>query len=213
MSAYLDIVHHYERCLDTHGTGAEAVDWKDEASAQIRYNVMHGLFEHEEDPVRILDFGCGLGAFKDFLDARHSSAIYEGLDLSPAFAQATRDRHPNVPVHCLDIMQGPGDLPTYDYIVMNGIFTRRETLSENEMMDYLGRLTTAAWGLCSRGLAFNVMSHAVDWKSDTLFHPDASALVDCVSSTLSRHFTLRNDYGLHETTVYVYADPQSWEDS
>ncbi|MEM7058118.1 MAG: class I SAM-dependent methyltransferase [Pseudomonadota bacterium] len=209
MAAYLDIVRHYERCLEQHGAGAEAVDWKDETSARIRYGVMHGLFAHERERVRVLDFGCGLCAFKDHLDDQGVDVAFEGLDLSPAFADAARARHRDVPVHCLDILDGTDGLPTFDYIIMNGIFTRRETLKEGDMMEYLVRLTRAAWGLTSRGLAFNVMSDAVDWKSDTLFHPDMAALARAVTENLSRHFTLRSDYGLYETTVYVYAQPKT----
>ncbi|MEM6622012.1 MAG: class I SAM-dependent methyltransferase [Pseudomonadota bacterium] len=205
---YRAIVAHYERCLETHGTGARAVDWKNAASAQTRYGVMRGLFAHEREPVSILDFGCGLGAFRTYLDGMDSPAVaYEGLDLSPAFAEATRQAHPGVTVHCLDVLQDDSALPEYDYAVLNGIFTRRETLSETEMLDYLARLTLAVFRKCRRGLAFNVMSHAVDWKAETLFHPAPGDLVDLITTHLSHHFSLRNDYGLYECTCYVYREP------
>jgi SAM-dependent methyltransferase len=207
---YREIVRHYERCLEAYGTGARAVDWKDEAAARTRYGAMHGLFAHETGPVSVLDFGCGLGAFKDHLDATDGPAVaYDGLDLSPAFAAQTRARHPGVTVHCFDVLEDDTPLPDYDYAVMNGIFTRREPLSHDEMLDYLARLAGVVFRHCRRGLAFNVMAHAVDWKADALFHPTPTELADLIAAHLSRHFVLRNDYGLYESTCYVYREPRS----
>ena len=38
--SYHEIVAHYERCLEEHGTGPRAVDWKDAHGAVTRYDVM-----------------------------------------------------------------------------------------------------------------------------------------------------------------------------
>lgn len=207
--SYREIVRHYERCLETHGAGARAVDWKDKTAARIRYAVMADLFTYEADAISVLDFGCGLGAFKDYLDEVHGPAIvYEGLDLSPEFAARARERHPDITIHCLDVLKDDSALPSYDYAVLNGIFTRRAPLSHGDMLDYLGRLAGVVWRHCRRGLAFNVMSHAVDWKGGDLFHPGPTELADVIAANLSPHFTLCNDYGLYECTCYVYREPR-----
>ena len=90
---------------------------------------------------------------------------------------------------------------------MNGIFTRRHDLPLSDMTDYMRQLVTRAFGLARVGLAFNVMSEVVDWEVDTLYHPRLSELAQFVGKRLSKHFVLRNDYGLHETTCYVYREP------
>ena len=48
------------------------------------------------------------------------------------------------------------------------------------------------------------MSAQVEWKRDDLFHLPLDRLADFLSANLSRHFVIRNDYGLYEYTVYIY---------
>ena len=208
--SYMEIISHYENCLSKHKTGAKAVDWKNEDSANTRYEVMLGLIPSSKEPVRILDFGCGLGGLKTYIDKHKLNHIeYEGLEISKAYAKAARKNHPGVKIHCLDILKDKAKLSNYDYIVLNGIFTRRENMSETQMLEYLRRVTEKLFPYARHGIAFNVMSQNVDWKSNELFHPSNNELVSVISKSLSPHFVLRNDYGLYETTCYVYQEPTS----
>jgi SAM-dependent methyltransferase len=205
--SYRRIVQHYEDCLKEHGAGARAVDWKSDADAAQRYDVMLGLVRSDTRTQTLLDFGCGLAGLKDHITARGLKHVaYEGLDLSPDFAAAARQRHPDVPIHCCDILDPATQLGQVDYVVMNGIFTRRHDLTNEEMTDYMHRLLVRAYNLARVGLAFNVMSECVDWKGEALYHPPLSDLANFVSGSLSKHFALRNDYGLYECTCYVYRD-------
>ncbi|MFT6034498.1 MAG: hypothetical protein ACI9XJ_000064 [Marivirga sp.] len=55
-----------------------------------------------------------------------------------------------------------------------------------------------------KGMAFNVMSKAVDWERWDLFHLSTDVLIDFLAKEVSRNFIIRNDYGLYEYTVYIY---------
>src|SRR5262245_24641484 len=205
---YLSIVAHYEKCLRDFGEGPRAVDWRSADDAALRYEVMLGLVREPKAGASLLDFGCGLGAFKAYMQQTgYASVRYTGLEISPEFARAARERDPSMAVLCMDVLAEGSDLPDFDYIVMNGIFTRRHDASVEEMDRYLRALLTIVYASCRKGLAFNVMSKAVDWESDVLFHPEPGALLAFVASNLTRNFVLRNDYGLHETTCYLYREP------
>jgi SAM-dependent methyltransferase len=202
------IVAHYEDCLRTHGAGAQAVNWKSAEDAALRYDVMLGLVQDPAQPAALLDFGCGLAALKMHMQARGFEALdYTGLEISPEFAAAARAAHPEAKIICLDVLADASALGSFDYIVMNGIFTRRHDLSIEQMDAYMRRLLPVLFERCRIGLAFNVMSKAVDWENDELFHPEPGALLAFIGHALSRHYVLRNDYGLHETTLYVYRQP------
>lgn len=202
---YMEIISHYENCLKEHKSGAKAVDWKDEESANIRYRVMLDLIQSQKVPVKVLDFGCGLGGLKNYIDKQKLNHIkYEGMEISKAYAKAASKNHPDIKIHCLDILKDNAKVLNYDYILLNGIFTRRENMSETQMLEYLKRVTEKLFPHASLGIAFNVMSENVDWKSNELFHPNNSELTRIISKSLSPHYVLRNDYGLYETTCYVY---------
>jgi hypothetical protein len=57
------------------------------------------------------------------------------------------------------------------------------------------------------GIAFNVMTAQADWERNDLFHLPLDRLSDFLTRELSRHFVIRNDYGLYEYTTYLYHEP------
>lgn len=202
------IIAHYEDCLRSHGDGARAVDWKSAEDAARRYDVMLGLVRDPAHPASLLDFGCGLGALRAHAERAGFGALrYTGLEASAEFAMAARSRNPGTEILRLDVLAEGAVLPDFDYIVMNGIFTRRQDLTVPAMEQYMQRLLAVLFKSCRVGLAFNVMSKFVDWEGEALFHPDPGALLTFIGATLTRHFVLRNDYGLHETTFYLYREP------
>jgi SAM-dependent methyltransferase len=206
---YREIISHYERCLEQHGAGARAVDWKNETSAETRYDIALGLIPDDVEDGVVLDFGCGLAGLRDHMEIRGLGRhAYIGLEISEKFAVAARARRPDLRIETGDALASTQMHLPCDYLVMNGVFTRRQTLDEDAMMEYMQRLVSRVWPWVSRGLSFNVMSRAVDWHGEGLFHADPGLLVSWLGSSVSRHFVLRNDYGLHETTVYVYREPQ-----
>jgi SAM-dependent methyltransferase len=202
---YRRIVAYYETCLRKFGNGPLAVNWKSERDAEIRYDIMLEVIRSNPSAITLLDFGCGLAALKDHIDRRgHANIAYSGLDLSPEFADAAARRHPESVIHCCDVLAEDCNLPTFDYVVMNGIFTRRHDLEEAEMTRYMHELCTRVFAFCRIGMAFNFMSQFVDSRDPALYYPSLADVAEFVATRLSRQFALRNDYGLFESTFYVY---------
>jgi SAM-dependent methyltransferase len=200
-------VAHYESCLERHGDTYLGVDWPNAWDAERRYDVMLDIIPPEApERVTLLDFGCGAAHLYEHIRKRsldHRIA-YSGLDLSPKFTALCRRKFPNVPCYCLDVLASDADLPDFDYIVMNGVFTEKLSLSQAEMIAYFQTLVTRMFAKTHVGLAFNVMSMQVEWERSDLFHLSFDVLAAFLSETLSRHFVIRHDYRLYEYTAYVY---------
>ena len=165
-----------------------------------------------DEPVTLLDFGCGLAHLLDYIDRepRYRHVQYTGLDLSPKYLQAAKARRPDGVVSAARRRsQSDEDLPEFDYVIMNGVFNFRGQIAEDSMLEYWQRLTSVAFKHCRRGLAFNVMSTLVDWERDDLFHLSFDAMARHVGRALSRHFVIRHDYGAYEYTTYVYRSPSA----
>ena len=204
---YAEIVEHYESCLRAHGDSHRGVDWPNADDAKTRYGIMLDVIRQSSGPVRLLDLGCGASHLYQFLnDARREDIDYSGIDLSPEFIQLCRKKFPDRPYFCLDILDPNTDVPTFDYVVMNGVFTEKRSLSFDEMWQYVQSMLGRAFQLASAGMAFNVMSTHVDWERDDLFHLPLDTLAEFLTRSVSRHFVIRNDYGLYEYTAYVYHD-------
>jgi hypothetical protein len=202
------IIEHYESCLARHGDTNLGVDWPNQADAEKRYLVMLEVVREPFVGLTLLDFGCGASHLYPYLQSsRFAGLEYHGLDASPAFCALSREKYPQNDYVCLDVIAEPGELGEFDYVVMNGVFTEKRDLTFEEMFEYFKQVMRIVFPKVRRGLAFNVMSKAVDWERSDLFHVPTDLLISFMANELTRHFIIRNDYGLYEYTVYVYKEP------
>lgn len=200
------IVAACEAYLDRHGDCYLGVGWtKSQADTDRRYQVMLEVVREPDTEVSVLDFGCGLSHLYEYaLRTGRDGIRYSGLDLSEKFLAVSRAKHPGTPYYQVDILQQPDELPSFDYVVMNGIFTLKADHSFEEMWTYVTDVLRAVFAKATKGITFNVMSKQVDWERDDLFHVPFDTLASFLTSELSRHFVIRHDYGLYDYTVYVY---------
>ncbi|MSO69852.1 MAG: class I SAM-dependent methyltransferase [Alphaproteobacteria bacterium] len=208
---YHGIITHYERCLAEHGPNHRGVDWPNAPDLATRFDVMLGVVRATPARPSVLDLGCGPGLLLDHLRAtgRQDALDYNGVDLSQAMIEAGTRLWPSVQFSRRDILEQPFDEKSFDYVIMNGVLTEKESLSAAAMTAYAERLIEAAFRCCRVGIAFNVMSAHVDRKRDDLFHWPFDALMSFLKARVTRHVTLRADYGLYEYTVYAYRTASS----
>lgn len=205
MKKYKKIISHYEACLEQHGDTHLGVDWPNLADAQKRYQVMLALIKPQQSKEKLLDFGCGTAHLYDYILAKKIENIeYAGLDISPKFCSVAQQKYPQNTFYCMDILENTQEMPVFDYVIMNGVFTEKRELSFEEMWTYFQKMLKKVFSFTHKGLAFNVMSKAVDWEREDLFHLPTDMLIDFLAKNISRNFVIRNDYGLYEYTVYIY---------
>jgi SAM-dependent methyltransferase len=202
-----------EACVATlhhHGDTFQGAGYTKSAdNARRCYSVMRDLIRPASDPVTIVDLGCGLGHFYEFLrdhGAGHDFR-YVGIDLSADHLAICRAKYPGVDFRQADVLVNPDQLPQCDYVVMNGLFNYRGETTQDEMVKYFHAMLQAVWPRCSRGMAFNVMSRLVDWERQDLFHLSFDEVATFVWGGLSRHVAIRQDYAMYEFTTYVYREP------
>ena len=182
--SYLTLRDHYESKLREHGDNHRGVDWPNRPDAEKRYDVMLGVIRETATPVTVLDIGCGLAHLYDRIIESHLDRrlVYEGLDISAAFIEASRARHPQVRFHQADILAPDSALVSarqYDYVVLNGVFTEKLAMSHAAMSDFFQNMLAAAYQFARKGVAFNVMTKHVDWERDDLFHLPFDEMAGC----------------------------------
>ncbi len=207
---YLKIVEHYEACLRKYGDNHLGVDWPVEEDASLRYSVMLDII-HEYRKCTLLDFGCGAAHLLDFIQLnKFEHIIYTGLDISAKYISLCRKKFPEGNFIRKDILEDTDDIPDFDYIIMNGVFTEKRELSFPEMYSYFKKVILSLYKKANTGMAFNVMSKQVDWERDDLFHLPLDLLAEFLTKKVTRHFVIRNDYGLYEYTIYLFKQPLTW---
>lgn len=207
-SPFNKIISHYESCLDKHGDNHLGVDWPKLEDVDKRYKVMLDIISFDNNKnksISLLDFGCGTAHLLAYIKQNNiENLAYSGLDISQKFVDVAKKKFPETSFFCQDILQSVIDFPTFDYVIMNGVFTEKRELTFDEMWNYFIKIITVIYEKCNKGFAFNVMSKNVDWERDDLFHVSYDLLSSFLCKNLSRSHVIRNDYGLYEYTVYVY---------
>lgn len=195
---YNKIIERYEKCFDLYGDTHLGVEWKTKESANKRYEIMLQLMKNKGS---LLDFGCGLASLLDY--AKDLSLDYTGLDISHKYTQFCKEKYPKTRFIRIDVLN-ENFTEVFDYIIMNGVFTCKDALEFNEMLEYFKCLTAKLFNYNTKiGLAFNVMSEYVDYEKEYLFHLPISIATNFITK-LTKNFVIRHDYGLYEYTVYLY---------
>ncbi len=202
---YRQITTCTESYFEREGDTPLGMGWPNVADAVRRYEVMLDVIRDRSRQVRLLDFGCGTGHLYQYIQSQNNLKIeYHGIDLSPKFIDTASARHPEINFTCGDVLLHPEILQTYDYIIINGVFTSRVEMSYDVMLNFWQQTVKLLFNKASHGLAFNAMSKHVDWERDDLFHLPLDTVAAFLCRELSRHFIIRNDYGLYEFATYVY---------
>lgn len=206
MKKYTEIVKHYEDCLAKHGDNHLGVDWPKIEDVDTRYRIMLDIIQFckEAENITLLDFGCGTAHLKEYIHKNNFRNItYAGLDLSSKFVEVAKYKYPESAFYCMDILEAGQNLPQFDIIIMNGVFTEKRALSFDEMWEYFQKMISIVFKHAKKGISFNVMSKNVDWERDDLFHLPLDLLTGFLCKNITRDFVIRNDYGLYEYTVYL----------
>jgi len=202
---YLNIVSHYEACFEKYGDSPKGVDWPNADDAQIRHSIMLDVIKNKNDNLTLLDFGCGLSHLYDYIKVqKYRNIKYSGLDISRKFINKSKQKYPQNTYYCYDILKNKLQLPKFDYIIANGVFTEKQNLTFTEMFDYTKNMINKIFNHSKIGLSVNFMSHHVDWTREDLFHLPFDKLANFLRNNISKNFTFRQDYGLYEYTTYIY---------
>jgi dTDP-4-amino-4,6-dideoxygalactose transaminase len=210
---YTEIVGHYDSCLRRYGDTALGAGWPNEADRQTRFEVMLDVISGDGSArAKLLDVGCGTGElFRVARLHKRPSIDYQGVDLSELPLQYAREKFPNASFLRLDILEATNHQLNHlaaDYCVINGLFTVKQTLSNQEMWEFMTAVVSRLWRITDKAIAFNVMSKQVDWEREDLFHVSLDRMASFLHELAGRSVTLRSDYGLYEYTCYIRKKPQ-----
>lgn len=192
----------------------EAVLWPNAEDLPHRFHALLNGVDwsrySSEEPLRLLDLGCGPGFLLNYLG--HAGLIdrvdYTGVDLNPDVLAAARERWPERRFLERDVRSEPFPDGLFDYAVLCGVFTVRFSLNEADMRTLLIETLQAIWPSTVDGLAYNVMSKHVDWERDDLFHlPCDDALTIARDFLGTRQVRILHDYGLFEYSCVVSREP------
>lgn len=199
---------HFRPLLAAHGQSFKAVDWGSKEGQTLRFSVLVQLLEHartvhNQEPLgtSILDVGCGLGHFRDYLDVLGFHGTYKGIDILPEMVSEAKRRHPNSKFDCYNLFQERTLPGSFDYVMASGIFFCGDEKGMHEAISIL-------FENCNQGLAFNSLSAWCEEKDEGEFYACPVKTIE-FCRTLTPWLALKHDYMPNDFTIFMYKEKNS----
>jgi SAM-dependent methyltransferase len=193
---------YYEAKLRDHGATPLGVDWNGETSQRVRFNELSKVIvEPGVEVFSVDDYGCGYGAYLDYLHERGFKHLdYFGLDISAGMVNEARRLHTQGAFEV-----GSTSPRVADYAVTSGIFNVALDQERASWEQYIRDTLDAMHAATRRGFAFNCLTSYSDaeYRRPYLYYGDPSFFFDHCKRRYSRQVALLHDYGLYEFTIIV----------
>lgn len=196
-------IAYYQSKLAEHGAGARGMDWKDEATQRLRFEVIARSIDFSGTP-SILDVGCGAGAFFDFCRERGHGIRYLGVDVVPEMVAACRQKHGEESAMLGTTADLLARAERYDYVIASGTFNAKLDAPEHEWREYFHANIRAMFDLCRVAAIVNMMTCFVDYRYDRLYYATPDEIGTLAVQHMSRRFVIDHNYPLYEMTATIF---------
>lgn len=192
---------HYRNLLLKHGDSAESAQYSSRFSQEKRFEILVQIADL--NGASILDFGCGSGHLATYLDSKKVKFTYTGVDVVEEFFDVAHKKSPNGSrFGTLEEFEQE----KFDYIFVSGVFNNKRKNNRKFYQESLRKL----FSMCSKGIAFNMMSTYVDYQDTSLFYESPERVFQFVKKELTPFVQLRHDYEVKlgvipfEFAIYAY---------
>ena len=192
-----DIVQRYAARFAEHGVDARSLNPGDLAKYRRQHEVHASI--GPLDGASILDVGCGLAHYYEFLRERGTKVSYVGYDLVPPFIEADRERFPEATFEVRDVTRGVAH--ETDYVVMCQVFNR--TFESSDNVEVAKKAIEVTFASARIGVSIDMLSKYVNYEEPhlTYFSPEE---MFSFAKTLTPFVKLRHDYLPPHFTLFLY---------
>jgi len=178
--------------------------WRNAEWQRRRYDILSGLFSEDDRQggLTITDFGCGYGAFFDYLKDRPvmDGSRYTGIDMSAAMIQQAQttieDTRATFQRHLIATEAA-------DYTFVCGTYNMNMGADEDEWADYVKASLAQLWSKTNKALGFNMLRSDAPEKYQSLYYADGEEFLDFCRNNLSPDVTYSNDNPLPDWTIFI----------
>lgn len=209
-----EITEYFEGLLEKHGDHYLSLDWKSKESQLVRFSVLLDIisFAEKKEGFSILDVGCGIGHFYEFLQGAGLLDTlridYSGIDISRKMIDFSKKKFPKIDFQVVDLISDKFDRK-FDYAACSGIFNVRmaDTASHK---DTVKKMLSRMYHLSDHGVSANFLSQSSIYLIPEGETTETSKYVffseeEVISwvKAISGKYIVRHDYHPGDFTVYM----------
>ena len=198
------VLASFEKRVAQFGADPRSAFWKDEEWQKRRHDILSRLFDEPDrlGGISITDFGCGYGAFFDYLADRPvmKNSRYTGIDMSAAMIEEAnariRDSRATFQSHLIAT-------ETADYTVVSGTYNMNLGANRDEWADYVKASLEQLWSKTTKAMGFNMLRFDAPDQYPGLYYADGMEFVKFCNETLSPDITYTDDRPLPDWTIII----------
>jgi len=195
----------YGRRLDQCGATAKGVFWKGEVWQRRRFERLMEIIDDADmasGGVSINDFGCGYGAFFEYL-AEYPvlrGSTYYGYDISQEMIAACRDRinDPRASFH-----RKMWASKHADYSFASGTYNLNGDADADQWQEYVEASLRQLWHRTGKALAFNMLRDDEEECYDGLYYADPEKVLRFCRKHLSEDVEMFDERPMPDVTFFV----------
>ena len=199
---------HYQQLFKSHGVSEKSVQYADRQTHWARFAYISQFIDKEHS---ILDLGCGLGHFYEFMKKNNFRGNYCGADIVSEFISNCKERFKEDKKASFILLKEDDMLSRdFDFIIVSGVFNNKRNNNKVFMLETIREMFKA----CKVGVAINAMSTYVDYKEKHLYYFKPEKLFNFAKKELGGHPILNHNYKLHsdgfphDYTLTIFKNPQ-----
>jgi SAM-dependent methyltransferase len=190
--------NYYRVQLEGHVAPERRVGWNSVHSQQVRFEALASVGNLRGS--RILDVGCGLGAFWGYLKKKRIKADYTGVDLFPNVIAEAKRHFPDARFEARVLMKDPYPARSFDYAFLSGVFN----VKVKDNWRYMGSLLRCVLKQTRKGVAFNVLNADSGLKEKDRFTVSPKELVAFGKKLGVSKVHLLDHYHPMDLTLFLY---------
>lgn len=187
------LVERYSTRLAKFGDDPRTLGWDKRESQQLRFGVAIDSFDFSGRS--ILDVGCGLADFRNFLIERGvQPASYAGCDINADLLARCRALQPDCAFHQANLLVDDVPGAPFDVVTLFGVVNFRFGDFSNE--DFARGMIRRAFDCCREAVVIDMLTAENDSsypKEDFVYYYDPAEMLRFALS-ITPHVALRHDY-------------------
>lgn len=188
----------YQDRIDKFGVSFDSLNSGDEEKQLLRCGAHLSAINKEKS--HVLDIGCGLGYFYEFLLKNHSNIKYTGYDIMIDYILFCKENYVNADFECRNIFE-VGISGIYDTVVMSQVLNNRYSNSDN--LEVMCNAIELAFNHSTISVSIDMMSSYVDFESPELYYYQPEAIFKFAKS-LTKKVRLLHEYRPYEFCIQLF---------
>ena len=184
---YKNIVNFYKENINYFGTTNKGIGWSSSKAKNLRYKTITEIIQKSKykKKFHLLDFGCGLSGFFLYLEKKKITFKYSGIDTSLKIIKYCKKKFIHNKYYNFDILKNDKNIGKFDIVILNGIFTIKANLKDNEMYLYIFEILKTIKKKTKGLMIINFLTDEPDWKNEKNFYPCYDVLKKFIKQKIS----------------------------